>query len=68
MTAAEVQIRMLVAWTMTRVQALHDEDSERGDGILPWVILTAILAAAAITIGAIIVLKATNKANDTQTQ
>jgi hypothetical protein len=62
MTAAEVQIRMLVAWTMTRVRALHDEDSERGDGILVWVVMTAI------AIVAIIVTKATNKANDTNTQ
>jgi multisubunit Na+/H+ antiporter MnhC subunit len=68
MTAAEVQIRMLVAWTMTRVRALQDEDSERGDGILVWVVMTAILVAAAITIVAIIVTKATNKANDTNTQ
>jgi len=68
MTAAEVQIRMLVAWTMTRVRVLHDEDSERGDGILVWVVMTAILVAAAIAIVAIIVNKATQKANDTNTQ
>jgi hypothetical protein len=68
MTLIETQIRLLAAWTHTRVQALHDEDSERGDGILIWVIMTAILAAAAITIVAIIVTKATNKANDTNTQ
>ena len=68
MTAAEVQIRMLVAWTMSRVRALQDEDSERGDGILVWVVMTAILVAAAIAIVAIIVTKATNKANDTNTQ
>jgi hypothetical protein len=68
MTALEAQIRLLVAWTRTRVQALHNEDRERGDGILIWVIMTAILAAAAITIVAIIVTKATNKANTTNTQ
>jgi hypothetical protein len=68
MTVIETQIRLLMAWTRTRVQALHEEDPERGDGILVWVIMTAILAAAAITIVAIIVSKATNKANDTNTQ
>ena len=68
MTALEAQISLLVAWTHARVQALHDEDPERGDGILIWVIMTAILAAAAITIVAIIVTKATNKANTTNTQ
>lgn len=72
MTLIETQIRLLVAWvrieTQTRVHALHDEDSERGDGILIWVIMTAILAAAAIATVAIIVTKATNKANDTNTQ
>lgn len=68
MTLIETQIRLLVAWTRTRVQALYDEDPERGDGILVWVIMTAILAAAAIAIVAIIVTKATNKANDVNTQ
>lgn len=68
MTFIETQIRLLVAWTQTRVQALHEEDSERGDGILVWVIMTALLAAAAIAIVAIIVAKATSKANDTNTQ
>lgn len=68
MTALEAQIRLLVAWTHTRVRALHDEDPERGDGILIWVVMTAILAAAAIAIVAIIVAKATSKANSTNTQ
>lgn len=68
MTAIEAQVRLLVAWTQARAQALRQEDPERGDGILIWVIMTAILAAAAITIVAIIVAKATNKANDTKTQ
>jgi hypothetical protein len=68
MTTIEAQIRLLVAWTQARVQALHSDDPERGDGILVWVIMTAILAAAAIAIVAIIVTKATDKANDTNVQ
>jgi hypothetical protein len=68
MTTLAVEIRLLVAWTQARVQALRSEDPERGDGILVWVIMTAILAAAAITIVAIIVAKATSKANNTNTQ
>ncbi len=68
MTTLEAEVRLLVAWTHTRVRALHNEDPERGDGILIWVIMTAILAAAAITIVAIIVTKAKDKANNTNTQ
>lgn len=72
MTTIDAQIRMLMAWTQTQIHARRDfiasDDPERGDGILVWVIMTAILAAAAITIVAIIVTKATNKANDTNTQ
>ena len=68
MTTLEAEIRLLVAWTQTRIRALHNEDPERGDGILIWVIMTAILAAAAITIVAIIVTKAKDKANNTNTQ
>jgi hypothetical protein len=68
MTTTEAEIRLLIAWTRARVHALYSEDGERGDGILVWVIMTAILAAAAIAIVAIIVTKATNKARDTNTQ
>ena len=68
MTTLEAEIRLLMAWTHSRIRALHNEDPERGDGILVWVIMTAILAAAAITIVAIIVTKAKDKANNTNTQ
>jgi hypothetical protein len=72
MTTAEVQVRMLWAWASTHVDArrtaMREQDPERGDGILQWVIMVALLAAAAITIVAIIVTKATDKANQTQTQ
>ena len=68
MTIIEAQIRLLVAWTRARVQVLQNEDPERGDGILIWVLVTALLAAAAITIVGLIVTKATHMANDTNTQ
>jgi hypothetical protein len=72
MTLAEIQIRMLWAWaishTESRRSALREQDPERGDGILVWVIMVAALAAAAIIIVAIIVNKAQTKANDVQTQ
>lgn len=67
MTDTEVQIRLLMAWTMSHVRALREEDSERGE-LLPWVIITALLAAAAIAIVAIIVKKATDTAQKTKTQ
>jgi hypothetical protein len=49
-----------------RAAALAEPD--RGDGILIWVVMTALLAAAAIAIVAIIVAKATSTANNTKTQ
>ena len=72
MTLIEAELRLVLAWTQawarSRVQALREEDSDRGDGILTWVIVTAALAAAAIIIVAIIVAKAKDKANKTNTQ
>jgi len=44
------------------VRARPREDPERGDAI-QWVILTAVGAAIAITVGTIIYNKLTNKAN-----
>lgn len=61
-------LQLVWAWFQTRREQLKDEPNDRGDGILIWVIMTAILAAAAIAIVAIIVTKATDKANNTQTQ
>jgi hypothetical protein len=72
MTLTGVQIRMVWAWAHhlvdSRRAALKAEDPERGDGILVWVIMVALLAAAAITIVAIIVTKAKNTANNVKTQ
>ena len=72
MTDTEVQMRFLMAWAQTglqrRAKALREEDSERGDGILIWVIMVALLAAAAIAVVAIIVTKAKDTANNTKTQ
>jgi len=62
------EIQMLWIWTIGRIQMLKNEDQERGDGVLPWVIMTALLAAAAIAIVAIIVQKAKDTANNTKTQ
>ena len=71
MSGAELQVQMLVAWTVgklrKRARALREEP-ERGDGILIWVIMVALLAAAAITIVAIIVTKATTTATNVKTQ
>jgi hypothetical protein len=65
------EIQLIWWWTYTQLatrrQALRDHP-ERGDGILIWVVMTALLAAAAIAIVAIIVNKAKSTANNTQTQ
>lgn len=62
------ELQMVWAWLQSRREELMQEPNDRGDGILIWVVMTAILAAAAIAIVAIIVTKATDKANQTQTQ
>ncbi len=67
MTDLEVQVRMVWAWTMARVEKVRDDGSDRGE-LLPWVIITALLAAAAIAIVAIIVGKAKTTAANTRTQ
>jgi hypothetical protein len=65
------EIQLIWWWTQaqlrTRRQLLREEP-DRGDGILIWVVMTALLAAAAIAIVAIIVNKAKSTANNTQTQ
>jgi len=68
------EIQLIYYWTRTQLTALQTRqreqggDPERGDGILIWVVMTALLAAAAIAIVAIIVTKAKSTANNTQTQ
>ena len=61
------EIRMVWAWFCARREAMKAEP-DRGDGILVWVIMTALLVAAALAIVTILVTKATNKANQVQTQ
>ena len=72
MTDTEVHVRFLLAWAhthlQTRVKALREQDCERGDGILVWVIMVALLAAGAIAVVALIVAKAQDTANNTKTQ
>lgn len=68
------EIQLLYYWTRHHLDVLRQQradslaDPESGDGILIWVVMTALLAAAAIAIVAIIVAKATSTANNTQTQ
>jgi hypothetical protein len=62
-----LEIQFVVAWLRGRVAALREEGNDRGE-LLPWVIITALLTAAAIIIVAIIVNKATSTANNIKTQ
>lgn len=62
------ELQLVRAWFQTRLEEMKEQQSDRGDGILIWVIMTALLAAAAIAIVAIVVTKATDTANNTQTQ
>lgn len=61
-------VQALWFWMRWRISMITEQDPERGDGILIWVVMTALLAAAAIAIVAIIVAKATDTANNTKTQ
>jgi hypothetical protein len=61
-----IEIQVLCAWLGARVR---DRRTKRDRGeVLPWVIITALLAAAAIAIVAIIVAKAKSTANNVKTQ
>jgi hypothetical protein len=61
-----IEIQVLCAWLGARVRDLRTQ-RDRGE-VLPWVIITALLAAAAIAIVAIIVAKAKSTANNVKTQ
>jgi hypothetical protein len=57
-----VEVQVLTYWLKARIDlARHDE---RGEGVVQWVIIVAIVAALAIAVGAIIVAKVTAKANN----
>jgi hypothetical protein len=61
----EIAVGLLLfdAVKTTQLKRLDGEDPERGDAI-QWVIVTAIGAAIAVTVGAIIFNKLESKAND----
>jgi len=59
--------QLLWAWVAAQRPAATERDNDRGE-MLVWVIMTALLAAAAIAVVAIIVTKATDTANNTKTQ
>ena len=60
-----VYLRGMVAARFARLRA--EEERTRGASAIEWAIITAILALLAITIGAIIVKKTTDKANTINT-
>jgi hypothetical protein len=59
--------QLLWAWVAAQRPTATERDNDRGE-MLVWVIMTALLAAAAIAVVAIIVTKATDTANNTKTQ
>lgn len=64
-----LEIQLLWAWMSTRIRSHRRDllDDDRGE-VLPWVIITALLAAAAIVIVAIIVAKAKTAAQNVRSQ
>ena len=60
------EIRLIWAFTLLRIAAVR-EDGDRGE-LVPWVIITAGLAAAAILIVAIVVAKARSVADNINLQ
>jgi hypothetical protein len=61
----EIAVGLLLfdAMKAAQLHRLGDEDPQRGDAI-QWVVITALGAAIAVTVGAIIFNKLENKAND----
>ena len=60
------EIRLLWAFSLLRIAQLR-EDPDRGE-LVPWVIITAGLAAAALLILAVVVSKAKSVADSIQLQ
>ncbi len=56
-----LQLQTIVWWLRGRIALAQTDD--RGE-VVPWVIIVAVTAALAIAVGAIIVAKVTNKANN----
>ncbi len=56
-----LQLQPIVWWLRGRIALAQTDD--RGE-VVPWVIIVAVTAALAIAVGAIIVAKVTNKANN----
>jgi hypothetical protein len=63
---SRTEFELLRAWITTRLPALRsdDEDRDRGSVSVETVIWWGIAATIAITIGAILIVKATSKANE----
>ncbi|HEY8482407.1 MAG TPA: hypothetical protein VIL71_21485 [Spirillospora sp.] len=62
---AVVYLRAVLGARLARVRAPRERD--RGASAIEWAIITAILALLAITIGAVITKKVTDKANSINT-
>jgi hypothetical protein len=60
------EIRLIWAFTMLRIAKLR-EDPDRGE-LVPWVIITAGMAAAALLILAVVVSKVKSAADNIQLQ
>ncbi|RKS76295.1 hypothetical protein BZB76_1646 [Actinomadura pelletieri DSM 43383] len=58
-------LRAVLGTRLARLRS--DEERDRGASAIEWAIITAILALLAITIGAIITRKVTEKANNINT-
>jgi hypothetical protein len=57
-----VEIQVLAYWLRARIDLASGD--ERGESVVQWVIIVAVVAALAIAVGAIIVAKVTAKANN----
>jgi len=56
------ELQALTYWLKARYHLARGD--ERGESVVQWVIIVAIVAALAIAVGAIIVSKVTTKANN----
>ncbi len=58
-----VQIQLVLAWFAAKADELREQDPDRGE-IVNTAIVIGVLAAGAIVVGAILIVKATTAANN----
>ena len=67
MNAVSTEVQLLWAWFTVRARAVREDNPDRGE-MINTAIVVGILAVIAVTVGIILMTKATSAANNIQTQ